>query len=508
MRAMRTPRGALPAAAIGSLLLLVAAGCTVGPDYEEPELELPDAWENAAAADVADSTETPLVTWWSAFGDTLLDALIVQAQESSPDLAAAVGRIGEAAAYRRIAGGDRWPQVGLDGTFNRTEIAVNGPNGAAAAFGNPQNNWEFGLGASWEIDLFGRIRRQVEAADADLAASVEDYRDVLVTLYADVAFTYIRVRTIQERLTFARANAESQQETLGVTEARLDAGLVPALDVSRARSNLANTLAQIPTLETDLEAARNLLAILIGELPGSLDARLEWSSGEIPSPSTELAVTLPAELLRRRPDVRRSERQLASQTARIGVATADLYPSFSLSGNLVLQATEFGDLGQSDSFGWSLVPGLNWPLFTGGKIRGQIEAEEYRTDQALAAYQGTVLSALADVENALVALRQEEIRLQSLQTAVEASQRSVNLVETQYLSGLTDFQAYLDAQRDLTNQQDDYARSRGAVVGNLIQLNRALGGGWSLEDPVPVVNPPAVAQAPVAESTGTEGEDE
>jgi len=510
MRAMRIPRCAGPLAVAGGLLLLVAGGCTVGPDYEEPEFDPPDTWENAAAADLADSTETPLVTWWSAFGDTLLDSLIVQAQEASPDLAAAVGRIGEAAAYRRIAGGDRWPQVGLDGTFSRTEIAANGPNGVAIALGgaNPQNNWEFGLGASWEIDLFGRVRRQVEAADAELAVSVEDYRDVLVSLYADVAFTYVRVRTLQERLTYALDNAESQRETLEVTEARLDAGLVPALDVSRARSNLANTLAGIPVLETSLEETRNLLAILVGLWPGALDARLEWNSGVVPAPTTELAVALPAELLRRRPDVRRSERRLAAQTARIGVATADLYPSFSLDGNLVLQAAEFGDLGQSDSFGWSLVPGVNWALFTGGKVRGRIQAEEYRTDQALAAYRGTVLLALAEVENTLVALRQEEIRLQRLETAVEASQRSVNLVETQYMSGLTDFQAYLDAQRDLTNQQDDYAQSRGSVVGNLIELNRALGGGWSLEDPVPVVNPPAVAQAPDVEPAGTEGEDE
>ena len=482
----------------GCTALLWMAGCTVGPDYEEPTYELPDAWENAAAGDLADSTGAPLVSWWSAFGDTLLDSLIVQAEVGSPDLAAAVGRIGEAAAYRRIAGGDRWPQLGLDGTWTRTEIAPNGPNGAAVALGapNPQNNWEFGLGASWEIDVFGRVRRSVEAADANLSASVEDYRDVLVTLYASVAANYVQVRTLQERLVYAHDNAESQRETLGVVEARLDAGLVPALDVSRARSNLANTLATIPQLETALEETRNTLAILLGLMPGSLDARLEWNSGAIPSPATDLSVVLPAELLRRRPDVRRSERRLAAQTARIGVATADLYPSFSLGGNLVLQAAEFGDLGDGDSFGWSLVPGMSWPLFTGGKVRGQIQAEEYKTDQALAAYRRTLLFALAEVENSLVALRQEEIRRERLATAVEASQQSVELVHIQYLSGLTDFQSYLDAQRSLTNQQDSYAVSQGLVVGNLIQLNRALGGGWTLDDPVPVVNPPVVAQTP------------
>ena len=489
---------ALLLALAGCTALLWTAGCTVGPDYEEPTYELPDAWENAAADDLADSTGAPLVSWWSAFGDTLLDSLIVQAEVGSPDLAAAVGRIGEAAAYRRIAGGDRWPQLGLDGTWTRTEIAPNGPNGAAIALGapNPHNNWEFGLGASWEIDVFGRVRRSVEAADANLSASVEDYRDVLVTLYATVAANYVQVRTLQERLVYAHDNAESQRETLEVVEARLDAGLVPALDVARARSNMANTLAAIPQLEIALEEARNTLAILLGLMPGSLDARLEWNSGVIPAPPTDLAMDLPAELLRRRPDVRRGERQLAAQTARIGVATADLYPSFSLGGNLVLQATEFGDLGNSDSFGWSLVPGVRWPLFTGGKIRGQIQAEEYKTDQALAAYRRTVLFALAEVENSLVALRQEEIRRERLATAVEASQQSVELVHTQYISGLTDFQSYLDAQRSLTSQQDSYAVSQGQVVGNLILLNRALGGGWTLDDPVPVVNPPVVAQTP------------
>jgi NodT family efflux transporter outer membrane factor (OMF) lipoprotein len=503
-----TKRSCAPLLALaGCSALLWLAGCTVGPDYEEPTFDdLPDAWANAAAEDLADSTGAPLVSWWSAFGDTLLDNLIDQAEQASPDLAAAVGRMGEAAGYRRIAGGDRWPQLGLDGTFNRTEFAPNGPNGAFVDLGapNPQNNWEFGLGASWEIDLFGRVRRSVEAADARLSASVEDYRDVLVSLYANVAGTYVEVRALQERLVYAHDNAASQRETLEVVEARLDAGLVPLLDVSRARSNLANTLASIPQLETSLEEARNTLAILVGLPPGTLDARLEWHSGMIPMPATDLAVVLPAELLRRRPDVRRSERELAAQTARIGVATADLYPSFSLGGNLVLQAAEFGDLGEGDSFGWSLVPGVSWPLFTGGKVRGQIQVEEARAEQALAAYRATVLNALAEVENALVALRQEEIRRERLATAVEASQQSVKLVHTQYISGLTDFQSYLDAQRSLTGQQDSFAVSQGQAVANLIRLNRALGGGWSLDDPVPVVNPSIVAQTPEGSDEGEE----
>jgi len=469
--------------------VLLAAGCAVGPNYEEPQYDVPDAWQNAAAADVADTTAAPLETWWSAFGDTLLDALISEARAASPDLAAAVGRIREAHGYRRTAAGDRWPQVRADGTYTRTELPENGTGGLVAALGgaNPSGNWEFGLAASWEVDLFGRVRRQVEAADASLQASIEDYRDVLVTLYANVAVTYVDIRALQERLRYARQNAESQRETLGITEARLDAGLVPALDVARARSNLANTLAGIPILETSLETARNRLAILLGRMPGSLDARLEPGAARIPVPSTSLAAGLPVDLLRRRPDVRRRERQRAAQTARIGVATADLYPRFSLAGMIGLSAAEFGDLGDSGSRIWSLVPGFSWNLFTGGKVRGRIESERGRTEQALAAYEATVLGALAEVENALTALRQEEIRRDQLATAVASSQEAVALVQTRYLSGLTDFQSYLDAQRVLTNQQDQLAASRGQVATRLIDLNRALGGGWSLDDPVPVL---------------------
>ena len=491
---MTVPSTARPGAAGLCAILVLITGCSVGPDYEEPEFALPDAWENAAAADT--SGAAPLASWWAAFGDTLLDGLIAEARTASPDLAAAVGRIREAHGYLRVAGGDRWPQIQGQGDWSRTKLPENGAGGLAPV--NPASNWEFGLGASWEIDLFGRVRRQVEAADANLQASVEDYRDVLVTLYADVAAAYVEVRALQERLTYANQNAASQRETLDLVEARLDAGLVPALDVARARSNLANTLATIPQLETSLEVARNQLAILLGRVPGSLDARLEWNAGAIPAPATVIAAGLPAELLRRRPDVRRSERRLAGQTARIGVATADLYPRFSLTGAVGLSGPTLDALGPSESVGWSLVPGFSWNLFTGGKIRGLIEAEEGKTEQALAAYEKTVLGALAEVENTLTALRQEEIRLERLATAVEASQESVELVHTQYLSGLTDFQSYLDAQRSLTSQQDQYATSQGRVVTNLIQLNRALGGGWSLADPVPVLTSAPGNDAPAA----------
>jgi multidrug efflux system outer membrane protein len=337
----RLPLGAWALVCCGPLLW--AAGCAVGPDYEEPELPVPDAWQNAAAADLAGPTPV-IEDWWTAMGDTLLDSLLARSRTANPDLEAAVARIAEARAYHQIAGGDYYPQLQANGAFTRTHIAENGPLGAIAAIGdNPGNNWEFGLGASWELDLFGRTRRAREATGAQVQASIEDYRDVLVSLYAEVAATYVDVRSLQLRLAVARDNVASQRETMEIVVAREDAGLVPLLDVSRARSNLANTEAAIPQLETALEAARNGLAILLGLNPGALDAELETGGG-LPAPATDVVVALPAELLRRRPDVRRSERSLASQTARIGVATAELYPSFSLTGALTLTSVEFGDL--------------------------------------------------------------------------------------------------------------------------------------------------------------------
>ncbi|MCB1182909.1 efflux transporter outer membrane subunit [bacterium] len=485
--AFRPPFGARPRSvavlALGGALLVLSA-CAVGPDYEEPELPVPDAWGNAAAADLAGPSPV-LETWWTTLGDTLLDSLLVRARAANPDLDAALARITEARAYHQIAGGAYWPQVQADGTFSRTQIAENGPQGALAALGdNPSNNWEFGLGASWELDLFGRNRRAREATGAGVAASIEDYRDVLVSLYAEVAATYVDVRALQLRLAVARENVASQRETMDIVIAREDAGLVPLLDVARARSNLANTEAAIPLLETALEAGRNRLAVLLGENPGALDTELAADAG-LPRPDTAVALELPAELLRRRPDVRRSERSLAAQTARIGVAKADLYPSFSLVGAISVTSVDFGGLGDAGHTGWTLAPGVRWNLFTGGRIRGQIKAEEARTRQALAAYEKTVLNALAEVENALVALRQEETRRDLLITAVEASQQSVELVHTLYLEGLTDFQAYLDAQRVLFDQQDALAQSRGNVITDVVQLNRALGGGWSLADTDP-----------------------
>ncbi len=289
--------------------------------------------------------------------------------------------------------------------------------------------------------------------------------------------TWTRGRS-RHGLDFATQNVAAQENSLELTRDRFNAGLTSALDVAQAEQNLAQTKSTIPVLEIGLEASLNRLAVLLGEAPGSLHDELQEHAG-LPQPDDKVAYGIPADLLRRRPDIRQAERLLASQTARIGIATADLYPTLTLGGSVGLESLEFDNLAEGSSVFWSIVPKISWPIFTGGKIRNRIRAEEARTAQALAAYEQTVLRALEEVQNALVAYGQEKTRRDRLFEAVSASQRAVDLVETQYLSGLTNFQNFLDSQRSLFRQQDELAESAGQVRNNLITLNRALGGGWS-----------------------------
>ncbi len=480
----------LPVPALLLPLLAAFAACTVGPDYEPPDLTttVPDQWHLAVETEMTADT-TDLEMWWLTFNDSLLTDLIRRAEFGNLDLQAAVGRVAEARAIRGVAKGGYWPDIGLGGAYSYQKLSENGLQGAQAGqpgdegdlnplLAEPFDSWVFGLDMSWEIDLFGRIRRTVEASDAQLQASVEDYRDVLVTLYAEVGSAYVDSRAFQTRLDFAQQNVESQRSSLELTRDRFNAGLTSALDVAQAEQNLAQTESTIPSLEIGLEVSLNRLAVLLGDAPGALHVELKAHAG-LPRPDDKVAYGIPADLLRRRPDIRQSERLLASQTARIGIATADLYPTLSLGGTIGMEALDFEDLAEGSSLFWSLVPQISWPIFTGGKIQNRIRAEEARTQQALAAYEQTVLRALEEVQNALVAYGQEKQRRDRLLDAVRASQRAVDLVETQYVSGLTNFQNFLDAQRSLFRQQDELAQSAGQVVNNLITLNRSLGGGWA-----------------------------
>ena len=469
----------LKASSLASLLALMVGCAAVGPDYKEPEIVTPDAWTNVVIEDV--NSNAALEQWWTTFDDPMLDSLLERAKEANPDLLIAIERIDEARAFSRIAGGDRYPDLNAGASFER---ARNSESLNIGAFGaNPANTWSTGLSTRWEVDVFGRVCRTIESAEANVGVSIEDYRDVMVSLYAQVAIHYVDIRTLQQRIKYAQSNIKSQRATLDVVQSRFDAGLVPQYDVAQSKYNLANTETLIPELIPLLEFSLNELAILLGEAPGSLDKEL-WLEASIPTPNIDMAITPPAELLRQRPDIRQAERQVASQTAKVGVATAALYPEFSLAGALTLGATDFGDLGDSDSIGWSFLPGVRWNLFSGGSVQGRIDVEESRTKQTIIQYEKTVLDALAEVETQMVSVNQERLRSAKLAEAVAASQESVDLVSTSYLAGLTDFQSLLDSQRSLFNQQDRLVASQGQAVIDFIDLNRALGGGWSLNDPV------------------------
>ena len=483
---------AAPSSLVLVSALLVVSGCKVGPDYEQPELAtVPDAWHQAATNGLGEG-DAPLQTWWSVFDDETLTSLIERAGASNLTLREAVWRVEESRALRGVVAGARVPQVNLEADAARDQPSDNGVLGDLAPEGgfDGTNLFGIGVGASWELDVWGRIRRQVEAADAEVEASVEDYRDVLVTLYAEVATNYVSVRSLQERLRLAHENVEGQENTLKLTTDRFNSGLVSALDVAQAESNLANTRSLIPTLESGLIIAFNRLAVLLAMSPGALDEEL---SGEAPIPAEpdDVTTALPAELLRQRPDIRVAERRLAAQTARIGVATAELYPKFSLAGFLGLEATSAGDLFSTDSINWSIGLPIRWNLFAGGAIRSQIAAEKARTEQLILNYERAVLLALEEVEDAMASYEKEVARRGHLTNSVDATQRSLDLVLTQYRAGLTDFQNVLDTERSLLLRQDDLASSEGLVIKNLVDLYRALGGGWDPETAEPPVAPPS-----------------
>ncbi len=458
-------------------LALLAVGCTVGPDYRRPDLPVPSAWKEAQEEGV-DTRSAELTRWWTAFNDPLLNSLVERAVQSNLDLRLAEARIRETRASRAVTAAGAWPAVDVSGSYSRSRESENGPvSEFPGRGGREQDLFTTGFDASWEIDVFGGVRRSVEAADASIAASVEDRRDTLVTLLGDVARNYIDLRGFQRRIAVARANLNAQQETLDLTKVRFRAGLASYVDVAQAEAQVNTTAAQIPTLERSLKQAAHRLAVLLGLEPGALWAEL---SGEAPIPALplEVLVGLPSELLRRRPDIRRVERQLAAATAQIGVATADLFPRFFLTGSVGLQSVSASDWFTSGSRFWSVGPTVSWPVFDAGRIRANIEVRSAQQEQAVRQYAKTILTALEDVENSLVNYSREQARHRSLVEAVAANRLAVEMSNELYLKGLQDFLSVLDSQRSLFTSESDLAQSEAAMASNLVSLYKALGGGW------------------------------
>ena len=459
------------------VVLLALAGCAVGPNYRAPQPVTPDEWHARPTAAAPASDAAALADWWKTLEDPILDQLIEKALASNKTAKQAYASVVAARARRGIAAGDFFPTLNASAGGSRTNSEARQSNPDVGLSGGSDEIYDAGLDSIWELDLFGGKRRAFEAATAQLGASEADLRDVLVTLLGDVALTYLDVRTAQSRLTFAEKNLETQRSTLDITGWRAAAGLATTLDVEQAQSSYQQTRAAIPSLQSSLVQAMNALAVLTGDLPGSLEALLAERKA-IPVARADIAVGVPADVLRRRPDIRSAERRLAAQTAEVGVATAALYPSLSLSGSITLQALTASDVPdgfRTDRFGLS----LNLPIFRGGALRQNVNVQNALVAQALAAYEATVLAAYQEVENALTASTNEQLRHEALQLGVESARRAAELALMQYNSGLVDFQTVLNADRQLLTLEDSLAVSDGEVTANLVRLYKALGGGWS-----------------------------
>jgi NodT family efflux transporter outer membrane factor (OMF) lipoprotein len=477
----------LPSALASSVAALLAGGCMVGPDYVRPEAEVNPAWLVGDHPQFA-SDSSELRDWWAVFDDPVLTQLIHMAYAENLSLEAAGLRVVQARARRGIAVGEFFPQEqSINGDIGRTGISVNDAN--AAGIDRHFSKAGVSLDVAWELDFWGRFRRNIQSADAVLLASIASYDDVLVTLLAEVARTYVDVRTLERRIQLAHANVELQRETLDIAEVRFRNGATSELDVTEARSTLANTQASVPAFESDLRAAKLALCVLLGRPPDALEAELAGGSG-IPTAHRQIALGAPAELLRRRPDVRLTERIAAARSENIGIATADLYPSIFLAGSTGFAAADtdpltgtgmdLDSLFDSESFAGFIGLDFNWPILNYGRIKNNIRVQDASFQEAVTDYRNTVLQAAAEVETSLYGFLRTQEQLVYLSESVDAAARSVDLARTQYTEGRIDFVRVNDANTFLTFQQDAEAAVQGLIAQQLILTYKALGGGWEI----------------------------
>lgn len=477
-------------------------GFKVGPNYCPPTADVAESWIEVNDPRLR-SAGPENACWWMAFGDPTLNQLVAQASEQNLTLRTAGLRIMEARAERGIAAGNLFPQQ-QEATAQYSRNAMSKNAYPFNFFPLPKyyyDNWSVGTDLAWELDFWGRFRRAVEAADAQLDAQVEGYDNVLVLLQAEVATNYIQMRAYEERLELARKNVELQNETLRIVTLREKQGLVTELDVQQATTNLGATESLIPILQNGHRRAQNRLCILMAEPPHLLAQRL-GSSGSIPVPPQEVIVGIPAELLRRRPDVRQAERQAAAQSARIGIAESEFYPHIAITGTIGVQAEKASQLFQSDSLVGAIGPGIHWNILNYGRIRNNVRAEDARFQQAVVNYRDVVLRANEEVENGLVGFLSEQGRVKALDKSTRAATRSVEIAMRQYEKGVISYQPLLDSERALVQQQDSLTESRGLVGINLVAIYKALGGGWQARlpsnrpQPEPVPTPAGAPMPP------------
>jgi len=476
-------------------VVLIMGGCTmVGPDFVKPEAPLLEGWTETQAPGLT-AGQADYGSWWRVFDDPVLDTLVEKAYRQNLSLQIAAIRIYEARAQLGIAVGTLYPQQqSASGDLTNNQLPTSGD---ASIFDDHFNVLSLGFDAAWELDVWGKFRRSVQSGAASLEASVASYDDLLVSLTAEVARTYIVIRTLQKRLLIADENVKAQEQSLQIAEVRFKEGAVSELDVTQARTLLRNTQASIPRLEIGLRQARNALAILLGVLPGELKETLDGPA-EIPVAAEAVVIDIPNNLLRRRPDIRLNELRIAAQSPQIGIAKADLYPHFFLAGSIGWRSTdassvsgdnELGDIFDHNSLFWTAGPGFRWDILNYGRIRNRVRVEDARLQQLVVNYRNTVLNAQREVEDALVAYTRAKEEEWFLQDSVDAARRSVALSLVQYREGVTDYQRVLDSLRFLVSQEDRLTDVSGQVSTNLVATYKALGGGWQIREGGDILSP-------------------
>lgn len=480
--------------ATGLVLALFMGGCSaLGPDFKKPESNVSTDWLTDGSVFSKDAAFQE--KWWETFNDPVLNSLIEQAYEQNLSLQVAGLKIMEARAQLGISRGNRYPQSQqISGSISDVGVSENSPNFNQAA-DDSYTNHQVGFDAAWELDFWGRFRRAIQASESSLAVTEADYDDALVILMAEVARTYVIIRTLEERLALVKSNITFQSESLRIATIRFENGATTELDVQQATSSLADTQALEPSLIRSLRQATNSLSVLLGKPPSDLSGFLSRGdnsghangSGRIPLASQAVTTGVPSDLLRRRPDVRLAEQFAASQSALIGVAKADMYPSFSLTGSIGYQASNTGnsegnDIFNSESLFFSGGPSFRWNIFNYGQIKNNVRIQDARFQQSLVNYKSTVLTAYQEVEDAMVAYAQSQQETSFRSTSASAALRAVEIAKIQYREGSVDFQRVIDSERFLVSQQDQWTQARGDIALNLIAMYKALGGGWEIRN--------------------------
>ena len=462
-------------------LLLMLGGCTMlGPDFQTPEVQVPETWGEQDNELYKKPSKDESIAWWAQFNDPVLDKLVQTAYAQNLTLRSAGIRIMEARAQLGRVKGQIFPQVqGASGDL--ITIGTTGPSD-----NRYYNAASVGFDAAWEMDFWGKFRRGIESADANLLSTMADYDDVLVTLTAEVARTYVNICTLEERIRLAEKNTKIQQDGLQLVMDQFEAGVVTELDLLQAETLLFSTQATIPNFQATLFNHRHALAVLLGMLPGEINDLLD-KTDKIPTIESDIAVGVPAEVLRRRPDIRRAEMQAAAQSGQIGIARADLFPSFTLFGSLGWSATDrgnngLGDIFDSNSFSYSFGPAFQWNLFNYGRLKNQVRIQDARLQQLITNYQNTVLAAAREVEDSMTGIVFAKQEARYIRQGIVSSQKSMELAMLQYEEGFVDYQRVLDSTRAMTQKQDQYAQLQGKIVTNVIGLYKALGGGWQIRE--------------------------